>query len=140
MVFLGPSEHWNHGIGGGMQRLLEKQCQSRKDAGRDAWASSPSLAPISFAQTCQEAREQRSPGDAVGRVSLAELRSMDNGLGAHGEPLQLVRLWLETPSPVQPDLRIGTPRPHCTPRSRQGGSYTPTLRMSMETSPKAKWK
>lgn len=32
------------------------------------------------------------------------------------------------------------PRPHCAPGLWQGGPHTPTLRRSMDTSPKAKWK
>lgn len=124
MVFLEPTEYWNQGGDGRKQRLLKKQCQSRKDAGRDDQASFSflSLLPCPVAQTCQGAREQRSLGDAVGRVSLAGLRGVDNGLGAQGSPCTHPCGMAHT-RPIacgtaagdgflcaQPYLRIGMPR------------------------------
>lgn len=135
----------------GYRRNSTRQEGSRGDMSQ---ASFLSLIPSPIAQTYWEARGQRRQGMPSAGSARAGLRRTENGLGkgADGEALRTSRNSTHRHLPSAsghtaagdsfPECSLpgAVPRPHRAPPIWQGGPHTPTLRRSMDTSPKAKWK
>lgn len=137
--------------------MPEKLCPSKKEAGkRHPRFSLLSLLPSPCAQTCQEARGQKSSGDTVGRVGLLdgsdENGEWTRGRGAGAEPLlkglhrlpysagTLATLMLMGNAVPKCSLILGRAQTPRAPQVWQRTSHTPTLSLSVESSPEAKWK